>query len=252
MTVGIRHVAVVAAGGLASALLGSGLIAVVQDSVTAPGNAVESPALAGQTADIQVGHLDSGTSEQAISPADCDGWSDTTVVPFTWWTGDTGVLAEDGPVAPQNWLCVRNIGPDPVVVDLAFDNVLSTDHGCGPGEEEVDSDCVDPGDPGELDGSVETVTPDHTDDNVEVHRTVYRGSLAGPVTAVDGFGCLASATACDPGDESGGAVAELAPGQAIVIGLAFDWQGDRVVSQTDRLQWDIVLSGRTAEAGGGG
>jgi hypothetical protein len=229
----LRHLVPTLAGAAAALLLGSGVLALVTDSVTSPGNRVRSPALENPI-DLVVGHT------SADSGGRCEDFSDTTTVPmrFSADPADTeGELPQDDTLTPDNAWCVRNVGTEAITVWMDFTNVLSTDAGCASRESEVDGDCASQESVGELqDGPP-------TDGNLMV-TPLLSGSGSRPLS----FGCWAGVgSGCGP-NQAFRMLFELEPGQTEIVALTFDWNDDvrndplaRRRSQTDALQWDVVF-----------
>lgn len=226
----------------AALLLGTGLVAVVTDSVTSTGNRVRSPEHTPEV-DLMVGHV---TTRQGL--AVCQSFSDDTTVPMTWSAGTIpvdGVLDPDAPLEQFNGFCVKNVGSETLRVSMRFANVLSTDLGCGPKESEVDATCAN-GAEGELDDTDPSANPQ--DGHLQVGAYVD-----GTQAQYMAFACWMLPGRCGSDVETNPLynIAELDPGQTEILYLDFEWREGTIpgqpslrrASQTDRLQWDIRFYG---------
>jgi hypothetical protein len=215
-------------GAAAALLLGSGVLALVTDSVTSPGNRVRSPELPNPV-DLVVGHT-------TVRPGGtCQDFSDTTAVPMQFSSDplvtEGEVLPNGDALSPVNAWCLKNVGAEPISVQVVFKNVVSTELGCGPREVEFDPTCAVPGNNGDLSGGI------HPSDSFLM--VTFRGA---PQLMRIAFSCWAMVGPnCNTVYRT---VAELQPGETNVVWPTFEWQdgsdpnGLRK-SQSDALQWDI-------------
>lgn len=240
-----------AAGIAGAVLLGSGLVALVTDSVTAPGNAVESPEVT-PAYDIVIANAtdgvcpDEGYNDVESLPVSVDAVS-LVPPPADGWTGDGGYQG----LGPG--VCVRNVGRERVLVDVFVDNVVSTDLGCGPREELHDDGCVEPGDGGELDGRTAYQAGQfgfYFVDNLRMLLTKDFGGGIGYNRA--SFACFRDRASCDPDDELTQNAAPIPPGRTVQFRFGYRWDDGVDASQSDYLQFDLEFRAEADEQVGGG
>jgi hypothetical protein len=207
------------AGGLAL-LLGSGLIAIVSDSVTSEANSLESGTFTRPAHDVQAGK---SSSDRCSDVEYSDGpISAALQSPIDLGTSSSGVNQQDA-------ICVMNTGTSTARLSAAFVNVSDTESApCDESESSAgDTSCGD-GDSGELKSIV----------HAEWQNCAGDGS--------DNFCNLSLVPFADheaPRDLD----VSLEPGESrwlrlyTVISHAAS-EDERLRAQTDRLQWDIVFT----------
>ncbi|MEM7095125.1 MAG: hypothetical protein AAF567_19155 [Actinomycetota bacterium] len=162
--------AALAVGVLAVSLLGSGLFAVITDSVTIENAVAETDdytAPSEAELDLEIGPITGG--EDAVDPClDAFGvtYTDSDAInasaanqtlEIARFYTDPDYAAGNTPSAITGQYCIKNVSDAPGAVQMQLLSWSSTEVGdCGPTEALVDTSCVD-GDPGELGlfGSVE-------------------------------------------------------------------------------------------------
>ena len=105
-----------ALGVLVSALLGSGMFAVVVDSVTSTGNSVTSNGLAAPPADLRVGIIDNGEACGEATTSD-----DTTIAALV---ADESIDPTPGTQVTSHRICLYNAGGSTGNTALQFTNVF--------------------------------------------------------------------------------------------------------------------------------
>jgi hypothetical protein len=230
-----RWIFVAALGAVTSALLGSGLLAVVVDAATSEGNSIQSGALAPPPADLRAGII---TAED-----DCGAATTTNEVTFAAAVATTDFAPTAGNRLYSERICLYNAGASDGWMQMQFANVLDREENtvagtCDNAEGDPfggnDTTCGE-NDPGEL-SDVMTL-------NVEYVST-------------GGGGCESGCTTIGPPTYRFDDVAatplqlvKLAPGEAISFYVHLrvsccdesDQQMDQA-AQTDFLQWDITFS----------
>ena len=232
----LRTLAPTLVGTAVALMLGSGMVALVTDTVTSTGNRLRAPALANPV-DLRVGHT-SGVS----TTSGCVDLSDTTTTPMRFggpptWTPD-GVLPESGTLGQGDNFCLVNAGEEPVTVSADFVNVVAFDGGCGPREVDVDADCTAPLGSGELDDPLGSQFAD-----AGVVTVTFLNAPEGP--KAHAFHCWMAASACNVREPVDRTITTLDPGEQTVVFLRFAWTTDqarRQASQTDQVQWDLAFT----------
>jgi hypothetical protein len=223
-----RTLLIAASGAALSMLLGSGLLALVSDSVTSPGNAATSgtytPVL---PHDVKAALLK--TNDLGVF---CNGATPLSDGPLPTYYSQTIGLS-GGTVSPSNDICVRNDGTQTGQVRISITNVVDTENdgaaGCLATESGAGDTTCGPGADGELSGIL----------TAAFHATPLAGDFKStscaaltPLSSFAGSGIIDT---------------DLAPGEtcrvylsAAVAAATTDIQ--RFVAQTDRVQFDIVAT----------
>ena len=207
-----------AAGGILSLLLGSGLISMVSDSVASTGNVIESDRFSASSHDLKIfpGPCANATSSAQFSDGPLTAAFDNTSGPYDLTTSPL--------VAGPN-ACLKNFGSGTGRVTVVFANVVQTEVGvCLASESQAgDTSCAN-GALGEI------------GDIVRVRLANANGSSSASCVGQSGLISTAGAMTLD---------ADLAPGETCdyrLDYLAIEDDTGRSKAQTDRVQWDIVFT----------
>jgi hypothetical protein len=221
-----RTLLVAATGSALSLLLGSGLLALISDSVTSQGNALTSGTYTGAY-DVKAALLADTTPAQL-----CNSSTVLSDGPLAAHISQPIGLIGAGATA-TNDICIRNDGPHMGRVRVSITNVVDTETGdaatpgCVPTESGAGDTTCEGGAAGELSPILRAVFP------------------ASP----DGFSSTSCATRVDLTPFPGSAIVDtdLAPGETcrVFLGAAVPntvTDTERLVAQTDRVQFDIVAT----------
>jgi len=205
-------------GGLGAAvvlLLGSGLVAVLSDSVTSDGNKVESGTL--PTHDVQIAIV--GAVNECRSASFSDGPAGAAI-------DLTNVDLTSNANLPRQIVCVKNNGSATGRLMRSFVNVTDVEVGaCTVHEATQDSTCAD-GDDGELEEVLSFL--------VNAANINNCSALSDPNPSP--FGSLIDAEL---------AATDFAPGSIcafLLVPTIVATDDQRLVAQTDRLTWDILFT----------
>lgn len=211
-----------------SALLGSGMFAVVVDSVTSTGNSVESNALTGPPADLRVGIIDNGEACGEATTSD-----DTTLEALA---ADETIDPTPGTSVTSHRICLHNAGGSTGHTRLQFTNVFdgeanTVDGTCDNAEALPqggnDQSCgaTDPGELSEIvDGFIRYLIPCPQECIQPSREFTFDEATAAPLQLFS-----------------------IEPGATLVIefSLYVDYESTeqaRQAAQTDRLQFDVTFS----------
>jgi hypothetical protein len=217
---------IAAIGGALSLLLGSGLISLVSDSVTSEANSLESGTFSPASYDLKLARV----LTESCAAVPYDSYQDGPLTAL--FTNGTLDLSQGRSNVNRIEVCLRNLGNGVGKLVASNGNYIETEiGGCEPSESEAgDTTCGD-GDHGELFGVLSSnffVSPLHD---------------SSP-SCTGAAGHISSQLVLDQ---------DLAPGEScrIVVDYRVDptvSDNDRLLAQTDRLQWDITFTLEDATA----
>lgn len=214
-------VALFSLSGVLVLLLGSGVIGLLSDSLSSPGNDVSSPEFASH--DVEAARVAGGNDCSTASYTD----------------GPIAALIDGGAVSAESFVvdvqddvvCVKNAGNQTGVLKVTFGNVSETEVGaCNATEAAAETGSCADGDPGELSAILVA--------HLVPHAAATSDSCVSPGGLI-AFSSFSSPVTLDP---------SISPGEFCVfkLNVASPATGatstQKAAAQTDKTEWDITFT----------